>query len=185
MKKVLSLEIFTARNPRTLDMSDYLTRNYAPADWQEYRDIRLQSLQDSPAAFGTTYAEAAKYPDSLWQSRLENVSTAHDCPVVAELNGHPVGHAWGRIEPSCKDEAHLFQMWVAPEHRGNGVSRRMLDAVIDWSVAQKTSSVVLSVTCGNSPAIKLYESAGFQSFGQSEPLRDGSKTQVQPMRLML
>ena len=46
-------------------MPDYLTRIYAPADWQEYRDIRLRSLQDSPDAFGTTYPEAAKYPDSL------------------------------------------------------------------------------------------------------------------------
>ncbi len=166
-------------------MTQYTTRTYAPGDWQNYRDIRLRSLQDSPDAFGTTYAQAKAYPDSLWQSRLENISIAYDCPVVAELKGNTVGHAWGRIESTSKDEAHLFQMWVAPEHRGKGVSRIMLGAITNWAVAKKASSVVLSVTCANTPALKLYESAGFEAFGQPEPLREGSKILVQPMRLML
>jgi ribosomal protein S18 acetylase RimI-like enzyme len=165
-------------------MSEYTTRIYTPTDWQKYRYLRLRSLEDSPNAFGTTYEQAKEYPDSLWQSRLENISAANDCPVVAELKGNPVGHAWGRIEPSCTDEAQLFQMWVTPDHRGKGISRKMLDAIINWAVTRQASSVALSVTCNNLPAIGLYKSAGFEGFGQPEALRTGSNILVQPMRLI-
>ena len=34
------------------------------ADWREYRRIRLESLQQSPAAFASTYDDEAALPDS-------------------------------------------------------------------------------------------------------------------------
>ena len=164
-------------------MPAVLIRTFEPPDWQNYRDLRLQALQDSPDAFVTTYADARKYPDSLWQSRLENISGEFDFPLVAELNSHPVGQAWGRIEPSHRSEAHLFQMWVAPEHRGLGISRKLLNAIVNWAASQNASSVLLAVTIGDTPAGQLYRSAGFEAFGEPEPLRIGSALQVQPMRL--
>jgi len=42
-----------------------------------------------------------------------------------------------------------------------------------------------SEACGNSPALKLYQSAGFEVFGQPKPLRVGSRLKVQPMTKML
>lgn len=164
-------------------MSEVLIRTFEPSDWRNYRDLRLQALQDSPDAFVTTYADARKYPDSLWLSRLEDVSSEFDFPLVAELDSHPVGQAWGRIEPSQRSEAHLFQMWVAPEHRGLGISRKLLNAIVNWAASRNASSVVLAVTCGDTPAGQLYRSAGFEACGEPEPLRTGSALQVQPMKL--
>jgi ribosomal protein S18 acetylase RimI-like enzyme len=158
-------------------------RTFGPGDWQDYRDLRLSALQDSPDAFGSTYADAVVYPDSVWRSRLHQISSEFDCPLVAERGGRCVGLAWGRIEASHRDVAHLFQMWVAPDHRGLGISRKLLDSVISWAVAQDAASLVLAVTCGDTPASRLYESAGFEAFGKPEPLRAGSAVEVQPMKL--
>lgn len=166
-------------------MPEVSIRTFTAADWRRYRDLRLRALEDSPDAFGTIWADARKYADSVWQSRLEDLSSQYDFPVVAESDGIAVGMAWCRLDPSAGNAAQLFQMWVAPEHRGLGISRKILNAVIDWSMARGAASVFLAVTCGDTPAAQLYRSSGFEAFGEPEPLRIGSDSQVQPMKLII
>lgn len=76
-------------------------------------------------------------------------------------------------------------MWVAPGHRGLGAGRMLLEAVIAWAKAQNASYLDLGVTCGDRPARRLYERAGFKPKGKPQPLRPGSTLLVQPMRLAL
>jgi ribosomal protein S18 acetylase RimI-like enzyme len=61
----------------------------------------------------------------------------------------------------------------------------LLDAVIAWARARNASSLNLGVTCGDSPARRLYERAGFKPTGEPQPLRPGSKLSAQSMRLAL
>ena len=44
-------------------------RVITPDDWEEFRGLRLQSLADSPDAFGVTLAEAATHTPSVWRDR--------------------------------------------------------------------------------------------------------------------
>jgi GNAT superfamily N-acetyltransferase len=81
--------------------------------------------------------------------------------------------------------AALSQMWVAPTHRGRGVGQKLLEAVIAWATAQNVAALDLGVTCGDSPARRLYERAGFKPLGEPQPLRPGSTLLAQPMRLAL
>jgi GNAT superfamily N-acetyltransferase len=76
-------------------------------------------------------------------------------------------------------------MWVAPIHRGQGAGRLLLEAIIAWASAAGVRRVVLSVTCGESPARGLYVRAGFTPIGEVEPLRSGSALLVQPMQKLL
>src|SRR5881396_2628359 len=78
-------------------------------------------------------------------------------PIIAEVDGEPIGLAWGRIDTSDPDVAVLYQMWVAPSHRGAGAGRRLVETVIAWARVRNVSSVDLGVTCGDSPARRLYE----------------------------
>lgn len=78
-------------------IAEISTRIFQPNDWQIYKDLRLRALKDSPDAFGTTYHDACKYPESLWQARLENVSEKFDHPVRGDVDNLPIGMAWGRI----------------------------------------------------------------------------------------
>ena len=41
-----------------------------PELWEEYKRLRLRALSTEPQAFGTSYAQAAEYPDEQWQQRL-------------------------------------------------------------------------------------------------------------------
>jgi GNAT superfamily N-acetyltransferase len=89
--------------------------------------------------------------------------------------------AWGRIETSAPGVAAVYQMWVAPSHSGLGAGHRLLEAVIAWARAQNAFYLDLGVTCGESPAWRLYERAGFKPMGAPQPLRPGSQLLGQPM----
>ena len=159
-------------------------RTIQPEEWQSYRTFRLQALADAPNAFATTLEQATTWSDQDWQRRFLSPSAEREFPVVAEVGGQFIGMAWAQVDPT-KRTAHLFQMWVAPAYRARGVARKLLAAAIAWAKSQGARDIVLGVTCGDSPARRLYESAGFRAIGSPEPLRPTSDLMVQNMALTL
>jgi ribosomal protein S18 acetylase RimI-like enzyme len=152
-------------------------------EWRAYRDLRLRALADSPNAFGSTLAVEQTKPDEYWAARLSSAaSSPWQLPLVAEAGSDLVGLVWGWIDPSMPETAHVFQMWVDPQTRGMGCGSTLLDALLAWARDAKVSAVVLRVTCGDTPALRLYARAGFTSVGDPQPLRPGSRVLAQPMR---
>lgn len=161
-------------------------RTFASEEWRTYRELRLRALANSPDAFGRTLAEEIGRPDAEWSSRLASNADSHwDLPLVAEIGAEAIGLAWGRIDRSNLEVASLYQMWVAPKHRRLGAGEMLLQAVIAWASARHALYLDLSVTCGDRPARRLYARAGFEPFGEPQPLRPGTELLVQPMRLAL
>jgi ribosomal protein S18 acetylase RimI-like enzyme len=162
--------------------SALVVRRFLPGEWSLYRDLRLRSLQDSPDAFGSTYALECDRADGDWAERLARGASAVDeLPLVAEWKGEPSGLAWARIDATTPEVAHLYQMWVASECRRNGIGRALLDAAASWSRSMGAERIELDVTCSNEPAVRLYEEAGFVAHGESTPLRLGETLRAQPM----
>ncbi|MEE4299399.1 MAG: GNAT family N-acetyltransferase [Pseudomonadales bacterium] len=166
-------------------MTSVLIRSFLPSEWTLYRDTRLAALHDAPDAFGSTFAQNRTYDDAVWRARLEGLDPKADNPLLALVDDAVGGMAWITIKAERPDTAQLFQMWVAPEHRGRGVGRGLLAAAIDWARLNGARTVELGVTVGASPARRLYESAGFRPTHETEPLREGSALRMQPMALTL
>ena len=164
-------------------MGDVRVRIFRSSEWPSYRDLRLRALADSPDAFSATLADVSARSDEDWVSRLAELSAETELPLVVERDGELAGMAWATINPSERDTVHMYQMWVAPEHRGLGLGRTLLEKTIEWARSRDARSVILGVTCGDTPARRLYDSAGFQPIGDPEPLRPGSELNVQWMRL--
>jgi ribosomal protein S18 acetylase RimI-like enzyme len=161
-------------------------RRFEPSEWRMYRDLRLRALSDSPNAFGSTYAREATRSDSEWSDRLSTGAAAQDqIPLVALVDETPVGLAWGRQDEHEPTTAHLFQVWVSPEHRGQGVGRLLTTAVIAWANELGLSTLRLGVTASHPAALHLYRRAGFVDAGAPEALRPGSPVSCQPMQLAL
>ena len=119
-------------------------------------------------------------------ARVQTGSTSPaDLPLVALLGDRLVGLAWGKVSPTDPSTVHLFQMWVAPEARGEGIGAALVRQVIDWASALGATRLLLGVTEGDTPARRLYERAGFQVEGDLEPLRSGSELRSRRMVLKL
>ncbi len=161
-------------------------RPFRAEEWASYRDLRLRALGDAPGAFGSTFEGESARPEQTWVERLAAATESElQFPLVAELQGEPVGLALGFIDPAEPEIANLFQMWVAPHARGRGCGSALLQAISTWARSTTARSLMLWVTCGNSSARRLYERAGFTPHGDPEPLRPGSTTLAQPMILTL
>lgn len=154
-------------------------------EWELYRRTRLRSLADSPHAFGSTYAAEQQRPGALWQARLLAVTPAIDCPLIAENAEGVVGLVWGKTDAGDPALAHVYQMWVAPEARGQGVGKALIDGVVDWARSNGARVLRLAVTSGNASAAALYLRAGFQDVGGPMELHEGSPVVSQVMELAL
>jgi ribosomal protein S18 acetylase RimI-like enzyme len=151
-------------------------------EWEALRDVRLRALEESPSAFGTTFAEARVRPDAWWvEWARRSAETDEQAMFLAWLEGRPAGIAgtFAREDGAWQ----VISMWVDPQARGAGIGRQLLDAVVAFARDHGAHELVLSVTDGNDTARALYERYGFADTGDSEPLRSNTALTVRDLSL--
>lgn len=148
-----------------------LLRSATLADWLAWRALRLRALADSPDAFGETLAEAQAHGDDAWR---RFVTPRPDCyQLVAERDGVPVGMCVAVLADDRR-RANLFAMWVAPEARGHGIGKALVEAALRWARTAAALEVTLRVSDTQVAARRLYERCGFRDTGERSPLRAGA-----------
>jgi len=161
-------------------------RAIALDEWPLYRDVRLQALLESPDAFGSTYGAEVDRTDEAWSSRVSAALTSgNDRALFARSNGEVCGLVWCKLSALEPERADIYQMWVAPASRGQGVGRALLGEAVAWATANGAKRICLGVTVGDTPAMRLYRGFGFVPSGPVEPLREGSTLMSQPMERRL
>lgn len=95
--------------------------------------------------------------------RLGELIAAGEVTVL--LGGEdPVGLALLRFRASLWTqnlEAYLEELYVAPDHRGEGLGRALLGAALDASREAGAGYIHLATSEGDTEALGLYESSGF------------------------
>lgn len=134
-------------------------RRTVETDADVLRSIRLRALASDPTAFGATHADVVQYGDDVWRERA--TGSADNATFLAFDGDVAVGMAVGVETSSARDRVELVSMWTAPEARGSGVGRRLVETVLDWATVRGTPEVRLWVTRGNDAAQRLYERCGF------------------------
>jgi GNAT superfamily N-acetyltransferase len=146
-------------------------RRIRPDEGPRLRAIRLEALAESPSAFGSTLAETEARPPAYWERRAaDNAAGEGSVMFVAEDPGGWCGLAGAYLDDNDPSSADLISMWVRPDHRGHGLGRHLVEAVISWARARGLRQVALWVTASNAGAITLYEHCGFRATGESQPL---------------
>jgi ribosomal protein S18 acetylase RimI-like enzyme len=57
--------------------------------------------------------------------------------------------------------AHVFLVYVEPEHRRRGIARSLMQVAEDWASARGDRQIGLQVFVSNQPAMNLYERLGY------------------------
>ena len=134
-----------------------------------FKEIRLRALQDTPQAFGSTFARESQFTETEWLERAKRWDGETGIGFLAIDNGHECGIAGGLIDADDRTRVVLVSMWTAPTHRRSGIGRALVDHVLGWARGREARTLRLMVTSGNEPAIRFYEKLGFARTGRTEP----------------
>jgi ribosomal protein S18 acetylase RimI-like enzyme len=145
-----------------------LIRPLTAADATAYRSLRLQALRDHPEAFGASYEDEVARSLEVTARRLDGGPLNR---VFGAFVGDDLVGTAGFIIPDgsakSRHKGLLVGVHVAPAHRGHGLGRALVTAVIDHARAHV---VLLQAGVGvtNAPALRLYESLGFRHYGRED-----------------
>ncbi len=126
---------------------DLLVRAVEPADLRAVHEIEA-------ASFGTPWSEET----------FERLLDRDTLDFVALVDGNEViGYA---VVWCIVDQGELSNIAIAPEHRGRGLGRTLLDEVISRIRRRGVTRLFLEVRASNEPALGLYASLGFAVVGR-------------------
>lgn len=152
-------------------------------DLERYRALMLHAYDSAADVFTSTREERAAEPDSWWARRIADpsgLSIGFGAFEGEALVGTVTLEFSSRAK--TKHRALVVGMFVSEAARGRGVGKALLEEALSTAQARSGVQVVrLTVTEGNTPAVRLYESVGFKAFGV-EPMAiatpDGLKGKV-------
>jgi ribosomal protein S18 acetylase RimI-like enzyme len=134
-----------------------------------FKAVRLQALQDSPSAFGSTYAWESQLSDADWLKRSADWTNDTSVGYLAIDQEIACGIVNAFLDEDDPGKAHLASMWVHPTHRRGGVGRTLVTGIQKWATFQKVSLLQLTVTSSNRMAIDFYKRIGFTMTGNTQP----------------
>lgn len=142
--------------------------------------INVRKAEPSDAAQLVSLAEAVGREEDRWILSSDTWRTiADERRYVKSVYRHPdaavfVAEEGGRLlarmslardsHPASRHVADLGLM-VAAEHRRRGIGTMLLDAAVTWARVSGVSKLELHVFPWNEPALRLYESFGFEREG--------------------
>ncbi|HSV34792.1 MAG TPA: GNAT family N-acetyltransferase [Ramlibacter sp.] len=139
-------------------------RRLTPQDAPAFRALRLRALREYPRAFTSSDAEDEQLPLQASATRLGSDPNRF---WGAYEQGELCGMVGLERETRAKNrhKGHVVGMFVAPEDIGRGIGTALMQALIDDARACGLELLVLTVTEGDGSALRLYQRAGFRSFG--------------------
>jgi ribosomal protein S18 acetylase RimI-like enzyme len=138
-------------------------------DAGEFQRLRLQALQESPAAFCSSYVQEVDTPVAELAQRLKPVADWSWVLGAFEKHGTLAGMVGFRRErgPKLAHKATLWGMYVAPQARGRGVGLHLMKELLARAGAiEGLRQVKLSVNPAQQAALRLYASLGFRAYGR-------------------
>ncbi|WP_201715761.1 GNAT family N-acetyltransferase [Rossellomorea arthrocnemi] len=140
-----------------------LNENHA----EDYWNLRLEMLKQSPSSFGSSHEEAIKRQNPI-QTTKERLSSDGNYTFGCFMDENMVGAVTMVREVALKmnHKASIYAMYVAPPYRGQGLARGLIEAAI--KLAKETEGIeqlMITVVTTNLTAKGLYHSCGFKPYG--------------------
>jgi ribosomal protein S18 acetylase RimI-like enzyme len=136
------------------------------ADAATFRALRLRALKEHADAFTSSFEDDAQKPLAATEQRIsgQDGNVFWGAFVEGRLQG-----IIGLVREARTKGAHsadVVAMYVAPESGRRGLGRALLQAAIDHARnVAGLEQLVLTVTRNNHPAVELYRTTGFATFG--------------------
>jgi ribosomal protein S18 acetylase RimI-like enzyme len=141
-----------------------LTENDAAIYWP----LRLRALREEPEAFGSSYEESVLRPMTHIEERFRAARESGSGFTLGAFDGNAlVGTVTLGREEGRKNRhiAGVYGVYVAPETRGRGIGRALMEALIARAQSMPgLEQLRLAVVSTGTAARALYLAVGFTSY---------------------
>lgn len=141
--------------------SSIAVRRAGATDWRALRAIRLEALEMTPEAYGSTFADSITWADERWQ-----LVASQWAYFLAERDGMVVGMASGGRHDQYPGTRWLYGMYVTPSARGSGAATDLVKEVGGWARSEGVTEIYLNVSSSVPRARRFYERVGFRPAGE-------------------
>ncbi len=153
-------------------------RFLTPNDSDEYWRFRLEMLEGEPNAFSSSAEEHHSLDRNELHRRIGSVDAEQF--IVGAFEGTRLFGAAGFHRDKGLKTRHKGRIWgvyVSPEKRGRGLARKILETLLRRaSTISGLEQILLSVAATQTPALRLYQSLGFEPWGcEPRGLRNGDQ----------
>jgi RimJ/RimL family protein N-acetyltransferase len=139
----------------------FSVRQLSSQEADTYRSIRLESLQQDPEAFGSTFERELNESRQNFLERFDR-STLFGGFVGRKLQAI-VG--FQSLEgPKIAHKGVLWGMYVRPEARGTGLATALVGSLIEHA-REHVEQIQLTVVSNNPRARRFYQRMGFSEYG--------------------
>ncbi|WP_313934733.1 MULTISPECIES: GNAT family N-acetyltransferase [unclassified Nostoc] len=133
-------------------VEQYLSKD-TPLWWV---DVEEAGEQRSEGA-GEQGSRGAEEVNNLDSSLSPSPTLSPPSPVACLWVGNAVDQVSG------DRHAHIFLLYVVPEHRRRGIGKALMQYVENWAIERGDRQIGLQVFQSNQPALNLYNQLGYQT----------------------
>jgi ribosomal protein S18 acetylase RimI-like enzyme len=123
---------------------------YRRADIRPYRD------EDEPVLFGLARMTFGEHGG--WSSERTLAVLEADTVFVAEVENAPAGYV---AIDDVQDAVRIEQLFVTPEHEGEGVGHQLVEWVEGYAISKGARTLQVAVEPENRSARDFYQRSGF------------------------
>jgi len=140
----------------------FTLRRLDAGDAARYRQLRLESLQVSPTAYGSSWEEEGAQPLEWFAQRLEHSWTLGGW-LGERLCGTATVIAHEHIKMQHK--GIVVGVYVHPDARGLGMGQALVRGLIAHA-SGRLDTLLISAEASNTAARRLYQKLGFKEYGR-------------------
>ena len=134
-------------------------RHFKPGDSAALAQVQNAAFTGS-WGFCPNTVEQIEYRSGMSNTSHQGILFLHDQDQLA-------GYCWTCVAPSGgKTKGIIGMIGIDPRHRGQGVSKPVLVAGMEHLLSIHVDEIGLHVDGNNTPAIRLYNSVGFEKVGE-------------------
>ena len=147
--KMIKIHIADYKNPEQTRLLEGCLKNW----FRNPKDLNLTSPK-------------TRYPFKFrqWKKKFYSDSDTLSCVVLN--NKLIVGHVSLRFSDDRR-RGHIFHLIIAPEYRGQGYARKLINYLENIASELKLEKLTLNVNPGNQTARQLYDKLGYSTKGKS------------------
>ncbi|MBI2627036.1 MAG: GNAT family N-acetyltransferase [Parcubacteria group bacterium] len=150
-------------------MKEYkVLRNLETNRWQEYKDLKLESLVEEPLAFLPGLEAYQPWTDEQWKKDLESHQVLPYKLIFVEADKKIIAIADMYYYPDTllKHNIFLMSLYVQKKWRGKGIGRELIEERIKIAKEDpKIKNIICEIFSSQTASLELHKKVGFEVVG--------------------